>query len=192
MTFRTEVSIRPASERSSIAAEVALELDVAEAVLVASELLLDAHIMQATALAHELLRLHAIFLLSLHIISKLLVPAVNIAAKEGFIAARAFVKLTDAEGILERLLIEAIAWVLQPRIVLQIVKLELSESVFSDSALEDDHSIYLLTDLWHNVRALNSLLTARALHEVESDALGAPTVTQKLSNATCMEDMSTF
>jgi len=47
-----------------------------------------------------------------------------------------------------------------------------------------------LSDLWHRVRHLDVLLTAWALHEIESNALCAPSVAQKLSNAACVENVT--
>jgi len=47
-----EVSVSTASESGKIAAEVALELNVAQAVLLAHVLLADAHVLQPAALAH--------------------------------------------------------------------------------------------------------------------------------------------
>ena len=47
-----EVSVSTASERGKVAAEVALELNVAQAVLLAHKLFTDAHVRQPAALAH--------------------------------------------------------------------------------------------------------------------------------------------
>lgn len=47
-----------------------------------------------------------------------------------------------------------------------------------------------MSDLWHRVGTIEVLLAARALHEVEGNALGAPSVAQKLSDAARMEDVA--
>jgi len=54
VTLLTEVGVGSASELGQIAAEVALELDVAQAVLLAHVLLTNSHVRQPAALAHEL------------------------------------------------------------------------------------------------------------------------------------------
>lgn len=100
MTLFAEVCICVASEFGDIAAEVTLELNMTETVLVTHEPLLDAHVLQATALTHKLLFFHAI-LLSLHILSHLLALAVHVPTEERVVAARAFVKLTDMQGELD-------------------------------------------------------------------------------------------
>lgn len=76
--------------------------------------------------------------------------------------------------------------------VLPIVQLDLFESFLSESLLEHFHGGDLLTDFWHRVCAFDILLAAWALHKVESDALGAPTMAQEFSNAASVEDMATF
>ena len=103
-----EVCVGTASELGQIAAVVALKLDMAQTVLLAHVLLANAHVLQPAALAHELFLLHTFLLL----LSKLLVLAINIAAEEGVVAARAFIKLTNMKCVFERLLIESICGVL--------------------------------------------------------------------------------
>ena len=52
VAFFAEVGVCTASELGKIAAEVALELNVAQAVFLAHVLLADAHVLQPAALAH--------------------------------------------------------------------------------------------------------------------------------------------
>ena len=127
-----------ASELRNITAIIAFELNVSQSMLVAHEFLSDAHILQTTTLTHQLLLFHAI-LPCLHIFSKLFILAVHVAPKERTVTARAFVKLTDVQGVLYRLPKEAVVRVLLPVMVLHFVQLELLDGIMTDFALEDAH-----------------------------------------------------
>ena len=124
MTLFTEVSISSTSKLGQIAAEVAFKLDVAQAVLLTHEVLANAHILQPAALAHELFLIHSL-LIFLLILSELLVLAVDIAAEKRIMTARAFIKLTGVQSILERLVVESICWVFQSLAVKLAVLLQL-------------------------------------------------------------------
>ena len=185
-----EVSVSTASERGKVAAEVALELDVAQAVLLAHELLTNAHVRQSAALAHQLLLSHSLFILLVHVLSKLLVLAVDIAAEEWVMAARAFVEFADMEGIFDRLLVVAVCGVIELRAVLKhLVLLHLLECILAKSALEDTHFGEFLSDLRNCVMTVHILLAGGALHEIESDSLRAPAVAEQLSDAVGVEDV---
>lgn len=187
----TVVSVGTASELGQIAAVVALELDVAQAVLLAHVLRANAHVLQPATLAHELFLTHTITLLIFLIISKILVLAVHIATEKRIMAALAFIKLTDGQGVLERFLVESICWVVQSRVVLELAVLfKLLESIPGKSALEDSHFSDFCYDLWNGVMTVHILLATGALHEVERNTLCAPTVAKKLSEAVGVEDVS--
>ena len=95
VAFIAEVSVGSAPVGGQIAAEVALELDMAKPVLLAGVLLTDAHVVQPAALAHKLLLFH-VLLLSL--LSELLVLAVDIPTEERAVAALALVEFAHVEG----------------------------------------------------------------------------------------------
>lgn len=139
-------------------------------------------------MAHKLLLFHVLLL---GLLSELLVLAVDIPAEEGGVAALAFIEFAHVQGVLKRFLIESIGWVIEFLVVLKhVVLLELFQRVLAKSALEYAHGSELLSDLWHRVGTVEVLLAARALHEVEGDALGAPSMAQKLSDAARMEDVA--
>ena len=192
VAFFAEVGVCTASELGKIAAEVALELDVAQAVLLAHELLADAHVRQPAALAHKLLLRHSLFITLVHVLRKLLVLTIDVAAEEWVVAARAFVKLADMEGVLKRLFVEAVCGVLKPLLALQqIVLLHLLESILAKSALEDAHFGEFLSDFGNCVMTVHVLLASGALHEIEGDSLRAPTMAEQLSDAVGVENVAT-
>ena len=95
VAFIAEVGVGSAPVGGQIAAKVALELDMAEPVLLASILLTDAHVVQPAALAHKLLLFHVLLL---GLLSELLVLAVDITTEEWGVAALAFVEFAHVEG----------------------------------------------------------------------------------------------
>ena len=186
-----EVGVCAASECGKIAAEVALELNVAQAVLLAHVLLADAHVSQPAALAHKLLLSHSLFILLVHVLRKLLVLTIDIAAEEWVMAARTFVKFTGMEGVLDRLLVEAVGGVLKPLLILKhVVLLHLLESILAKSALEDAHFGDFLSDFGNCVMTVHILLASGAFHEIEGDSLRAPSVAEQLSDAVGVEDVT--
>ena len=191
VAFLAEVGVCTASELGKIAAEVALELNVAQAVLLAHELLADAHVRQPAALAHKLLLSHILFILLVHVLRKLLVLTIDVAAEEWVVAARAFVELADMEGILDGLFVESVCGVLKPLLALQhVVLLHLLESILAKSALEDAHFGEFLPDFGNCVMTVHILLASGALHEIEGDSLRAPTMAEQLSDAVGVENVA--
>ena len=188
VAFIAEIGVGSAPEGGQTAAEVALELDMAKPVLLASVLFTDAHVIQPAALAHKLLLFHVQLL---GLLSELLVLTVDIPTEEGGVAALTFIEFAHVQGVLKRFLIESISRILESLVVLKhVVLLELFQGVLAKSALENAHGSELLSDLWHRVGTVEVLLAARALHEVEGDALGAPSMAQKLSDAARVEDVA--
>ena len=189
VAFVAEISVSTASESGQVAAEVTLELDMAEAMLLAGVLLADSHVGKSAALAHKLLFFHVLLV---GLLGKLLVLAVNVATEEWAMAALALIKFAHVQGVLKRLLIETICWILQSRVVLEhIVLLKFFQGILTKSALENAHGREFLSDLRYRVGAIQVLLAAWALHEIEGDALCAPSMAQEFSDAACVEDVAT-
>ena len=122
-------------------------------------------------------------------LSELLVLAVDIAAEKRIMTARAFIKLTDVQSVLKRLVVESICWVFQSLAVKLAVLLQLLESILAKPAFEDAHLSDFCSNLWNCVKSVHIVLAARALHEVESNTLCTPAVAKELSKAVSVEDV---
>ena len=92
------------------------------------------------------------------------------------------------------LLVEAVLRVVKAcldlLLVEQTVTLDLSQALIGEVPSQDVHGLELLANLWNLVGIRNVSLAGWASHEVETDSLRAPSVSQHLSEAVSVEEVT--
>ena len=131
-----KVCVGTAAIDGSVAAVVALVLDVAQAVIVAHELLGGAHFLQPTSLALHVILIQHIFF---SVFNLLLNCTVHIAAEERFVACCTLVEFTHMKSELLWLLVESVVRVVDSRLGDLLVLVQLSECLLLQAALKDFH-----------------------------------------------------
>ena len=174
-----EVSVTSAVVGSQVAALVALELDVVEAVLVAEELIADAKLSKRAVAADHLLLLVA------HLSLDPVHSTVAVAAEEGVVAAVAFVVQRLLEGDLGGLSLVASVHELGDLVCLHVL-----DGVGDDVALEDADLVELLVELAHVVGLGDVLGAGGALEEVEVDGLVGPASSDEHAQAVSVKDVA--
>lgn len=174
-----KVGVACAVVGSQVAALVALELDMVEAVLVAEELIADAKLSErAVTTDHLLLLVAHLSLDSFH-------SAVAVAAKEGVVAAVALVVERLLEGDLGCLSLVASVHELG-----DLVGLHVLDGVGDYVVLQDADLVELLVELAYVVGLGDVLGAGGALEEVEVDGLVGPASSDEHAQAVSVEHVT--
>ena len=184
----TEVRIGPAVVLGHVAAEVAFNLNMIEAVLLAHELLFNAHLRERAAAAHEVGILDGCIEGR---VEATLHGAIDVASEECDMARSALIELATVERVGNRLLEKVIQGAVNALVVHHVILVDTFQSLLAEALLQHVQGDQLDVHLANMLDTIDLGRAARAVHKIESDALGAPSGAEEFLDASSVEDVAT-